>query len=53
MFARDQEKVRQYESFMAQDNYSNDSLDPDGGDAYYSIDDLESQQIDSRGSREP
>ena len=38
---------------MAEDNYSNDSLDPESGDAYYSIDDLESQEMGSRGSREP
>lgn len=38
---------------MAQDNLSNDSLDPDNGDNYYSIDDLESQEMGCRGSREP
>ena len=29
LFLKDQEKVKQYELYMAEDNLSNDSLDPD------------------------
>jgi len=35
------------------ENVSNDSLDPDQGDAYYTIEELEQPDLSQRGNREP
>ena len=37
LFLKDQEKVKQYELYMAEDNLSNDSLDPDCQDNFFSL----------------
>ena len=35
------------------ENVSNDSLDPDQGDAYYTIEELEQHDLSQRGNKEP